>query len=53
LKDDKISGYQKNKDNPAPRLIKVIRGSGNKSGKGNNRTRSTEKFTAIDDNYKI
>ena len=53
LKDDKISGYQKNKDTPAPRLIKVIRGSGNKSGKGNNRTRSTEKFTAIDDNYKI
>ena len=53
LKDDKINGYQKNKDTPAPRLIKVIRGSGNKSGKGNNRTRSTEKFSAIDDNYKI
>ena len=53
LKDDKISGFQKNKDAPAPRLIKVIRGSGNKSGKGNNRTRSTEKFSAIDDNYKI
>ena len=53
LKDDKISGFQKNKDAPAPRLIKVIRGSGNKSGKGNNRIRSTEKFSAIDDNYKI
>ena len=53
LKDDKINGYQKNKDNPAPRLIKVIRGSGNKSGKGNNHTRSTEKFNAIDDDYKI
>ena len=53
LKDDKISGFQKNKDAPAPRLIKVIRGSGNKSGKGNNRTRSTEKFSAIEDNYKI
>ena len=53
VKDDKINGYQKNKDNPAPRLIKVIRGSGNKSGKGNNRTRSTEKFSAIDDDYKI
>ena len=53
LKDDKINGYQKNKDNPTPRLIKVIRGSGNKSGKGNNRTRSTEKFSAIDENYKI
>jgi hypothetical protein len=53
LKDDKISGYQKNKDVPAPRLIKVIRGSGNKSRKGNNnRTRSTEKFSAIEDNYK-
>jgi len=53
VKDDKINGYQKNKDNPAPRLIKVIRGSGNKSGKGNNRTRSTEKFSAIDDDYKV
>ena len=53
LRDDKINGYQKNKDNPAPRLIKVIRGSGNKSGKGNNRTRSTEKFSEIDDDYKI
>jgi len=53
LKDDKINGYQKNKDNPAPRLIKVIRGSGNKSSKGNNRTRSTEKFSAIEDEIKI
>ena len=53
LKDDKINGYQKNKDAPTPRLIKVIRGSGNKSNKGNNRTRSTEKFTPIDDNYNI
>ena len=52
LKDDKINGFQKNKDTPAPRLIKVIRGSGNKN-KGNNRTRSTEKFNGIDDNYKI
>ena len=53
LKDDKINGFQKNKDAPTPRLIKVIRGSGNKSNKGNNRTRSTEKFTPIDDNYNI
>ena len=53
LKDDKINGYQKNKDTPTPRLIKVIRGNGNKSNKGNNRTRSTEKFTPIDDNYNI
>ena len=52
LKDDKINGFQKNKDAPAPRLIKVIRGSGNKSNKGN-RTRSTDKFTEIDDNDKI
>ena len=50
LRDDKINGFQKNKDTPAPRLIKVIRGSGNKSNKGNNRTRSTEKFSELDDN---
>ena len=49
---EKINGFQKNKDVPAPRLIKVIRGSGNKSNKGN-RTRSTDKFTEIDDNDKI
>ena len=39
LKDDKINGIQKIKDAPAPRLIKVIRGSGSKGSKGNNRTR--------------
>ena len=50
LRDDKINGFQKNKDTPAPRLIKVIRGSGNKSNKGNNRTRSIEKFSELDDN---
>ena len=52
LKDDKINGFQKNKDIPAPRLIKVIRGSGNKSNKGN-RTRSIDKLNEIDENYKI
>ena len=50
LRDDKINGFQKNKDTPAPRLIKVIRGSGNKSNKGNNRNRSIEKFSELDDN---
>ena len=29
-------GLQKNKDSPVPRLIKVIRGNGNKSNKNNN-----------------
>ena len=48
LKDDKINGFQKSKDVPAPRLIKVIRGSGNKGNKGNNITKSTEKFIGID-----
>jgi Na+/phosphate symporter len=52
LKDDKINGFQKLKDTPAPRLIKVIRGSGNK-GKGNNRTRSTEKFSGINDKINL
>ena len=52
LKDDKINGFQKNKDTPAPRLIKVIRGSGNK-GKGNNRTRSIEKFSGINDKINL
>ena len=52
LKDDKINGFQKIKDTPAPRLIKVIRGSGNK-GKGNNRTRSTEKFSGINDKINL
>ena len=50
LKDDKINGFQKSKDVPAPRLIKVIRGSGNKGNKGNNITKSTEKFIGINDN---
>ena len=36
---------KKNKDNPTPRLIKVIRGNGNKSNKNNiNRTKSKDKF---------
>ena len=52
LKDDKINGFQKLKDTPAPRLIKVIRGSGNKI-KGNNRTRSTEKFSGINDKINL
>ena len=51
-RNDKINGFQKNKDIPAPRLIKVIRGSGNKSNKGN-RTRSIDKLNEIDENYKI
>ena len=34
---------KKNKDNPTPRLIKVIRGNGYKSNK-NNRTKSKDKF---------
>ena len=34
---------KKNKDNPTPRLIKVIRGNGNKINK-NNRTKSIENF---------
>ena len=50
LKDDKINGFQKSKDVPAPRLIKVIRGSGNKGNKGNNITKSTEKFIGINEN---
>ena len=53
LKDDKINGFQKVKDSPAPRLIKVIRGNGNKGNRGNNRTKSTEKLGRIDENYKI
>ena len=53
LKDDKINGFQKIKDAPAPRLIKVIRGSGNKANKGNNRTRSTEKFSGIDNKINL
>ena len=53
LKDDKINGFQKIKDAPAPRLIKVIRGSGNKGNKGNNRTRSTEKFSGIDNKINL
>jgi hypothetical protein len=53
LKDDKINGIQKIKDAPAPRLIKVIRGSGSKGSRGNNRTRSTEKFTPIDDKINL
>ena len=36
-------GIQKNKDSPVPRLIKVIRGNGNKSNKNNN-PKSNEKF---------
>ena len=36
---------KKNKDNPTPRLIKVIRGNGYKSNKNNiNRTKSKDKF---------
>ena len=36
---------KKNKENPTPRLIKVIRGNGNKSNKNNiNRTKSKDKF---------
>ncbi len=38
-------GIQKNKDSPVPRLIKVIRGSGNKSNKNNN-AKSNEKFNS-------
>ena len=38
-------GIQKNKDSPIPRLIKVIRGSGNKSNKNNN-AKSNEKFNS-------
>ena len=53
LKDDKINGVQKIKDAPAPRLIKVIRGSGSKGSRGNNRTRSTEKFSQIDDKINL
>ena len=49
-RNDKINGFQKSKDVPAPRLIKVIRGSGNKGNKGNNITKSTEKFIGINDN---
>ena len=39
VKDEKIQGFQKSKNNdgPAPRLIKVIRGSNNKKiGSGEN-----------------
>ena len=45
---------KKNKDNPTPRLIKVIRGNGNKFNKNNiNRKKSKDKFNNInfsDDN---
>ena len=44
---------KKNKENPTPRLIKVIRGNGNKSNKNNiNRTKSKDKFNIniFDDN---
>ena len=45
-------GIQKNKYTPVPRLIKVIRGNGNKSNKNNNRTKSNEKLNSnfIDEN---
>ena len=40
-------GIQKNKDSPAPRLIKVIRGNGNKYNKNNNnRIKSFENFNS-------
>ena len=39
-------GVQKNKYTPVPRLIKVIRGNGNKSNKNNNRAKSNEKFNS-------
>ena len=37
------------KDSPSPRFIKVIRGSWSIGSRGNKRTRSTEKFSQIDD----
>ena len=46
-------GIQKNKDTPIPRLIKVIRGNGNKTNKNNNKNKSMENFNSknIEENY--
>ena len=46
-------GIQKNKDTPIPRLIKVIRGNGNKINKNNNKNKSMENFNSknIEENY--
>ena len=46
-------GIQKNKDTPVPRLIKVIRGNGNKTNKNNNKNKSMENFNSknIEENY--
>ena len=39
-------GIQKNKDTPIPRLIKVIRGNGNKTNKNNNKNKIMENFNS-------
>ena len=39
-------GIQKNKDTPIPRLIKVIRGNGNKINKNNNKNKIMENFNS-------